>query len=174
MIEYSFKLDDDTEMKFSVDPDRTEPLVDPASAPEWCNLDYEKCSNCPLDAAAYPYCPLAANIYNIVQRFDGLNSYDEITVEVVTEQVLDELADLVVDREKNVRAVVEAIAIDLHGSRQATGFGVALVDLPLGLAGVLERVGGGEPGQSSAQNDVASFRHQCGKLSSTVWPSVSN
>ena len=58
----------------------------PKCLPPWTKLEFNQCSNCPLDAAVHPHCPLAANIYNIVQRFDGLNSYDEITVEVVTEQ----------------------------------------------------------------------------------------
>ena len=58
----------------------------PRCLPPWTKLESHQCPNCPLDCAVNPHCPLAANIYNIVQRFDGLNSYDEITVEVVTEQ----------------------------------------------------------------------------------------
>jgi hypothetical protein len=58
----------------------------PECLPPWTKLESHQCPNCPLDATAHPHCPLAANIYNIVQRFDGLNSYDQITVEVVTEQ----------------------------------------------------------------------------------------
>ena len=58
----------------------------PECLPPWTKLDSHQCSICPLDVAAHPYCPLAANIYNIVRRFDGLHSYDAITVEVITEQ----------------------------------------------------------------------------------------
>jgi Domain of unknown function (DUF6901) len=89
VIRYCFQMQDNSraDFKFELTAKNLE-LKDsvPECLPPWTKLASHQCSNCPLDAAAHPYCPLAANIYNIVQRFDGLNSYDEITVEVVTEQ----------------------------------------------------------------------------------------
>jgi hypothetical protein len=86
MIEYSFKLDDETEMKFSVDPDRTEPLVDPASAPDWCKLDYEKCSNCPLDSSEHPQCPAAVDASDLLDRFTSMLSFHKADVTVETDE----------------------------------------------------------------------------------------
>ena len=88
-IRYCFRLPDNTleDFKFELNPRNLEFGGSlPKCLPSWTKLEFQQCANCPLDAVAQPHCPLAANIYNIVQRFDGLNSYDEITVEVVTEQ----------------------------------------------------------------------------------------
>ncbi len=89
VIRYCFRLPNNSreDFKFELNAKNLELKGRvPKCLPPWTKLEFNQCSNCPLDAAAHPHCPLAANIYNIVQRFDGLNSYDEITVEVVTEQ----------------------------------------------------------------------------------------
>ncbi len=89
VIRYSFQMPDKSraDFKFELNAKNLE-LMDRALQylPPWTKLESHQCPNCPLDVTAHPYCPLAANIHNIVQRFDALNSYDEITVEVVTEQ----------------------------------------------------------------------------------------
>ena len=89
VIRYDFQLPDNSRetFKFELNAKNLELKGSiPQSLPPWAKLDYLQCSNCPLDAAEHPYCPLAASIFNIVQRFDGLNSYDAITLEVVTDQ----------------------------------------------------------------------------------------
>jgi len=89
VIRYDFQLPDNSReaFKFELNAKNLEFKGSvPKSLPPWTQLEYHQCANCPLDAGAHPHCPLAANIHNIVQRFDGLNSYDEIAVEVVTEQ----------------------------------------------------------------------------------------
>ena len=89
VIRYDFQLPDNSReaFKFELNAKNLELKGGvPKSLPPWTQLEYHQCANCPLDDAAHPYCPLAANIHNIVQRFDGLNSYDQITVEVVTDQ----------------------------------------------------------------------------------------
>jgi hypothetical protein len=58
----------------------------PAQLPGWAKLDSHQCPNCTLDVVAHSYCPLAANIVNIVRRFDGLASYDKIKLDVITEE----------------------------------------------------------------------------------------
>ena len=56
----------------------------PVCPPAWTKLDFHQCPNCPLDIAAHPFCPLAANLVNIVNRMETLISYDEIRVDVIT------------------------------------------------------------------------------------------
>ncbi len=89
VIRYCFRMPDNSheEFRFELNAENLEyggNLLQ--GLPPWTKLEFHQCSNCPLDARVHPHCPLAANIHNIVQRFDGLNSFDEITVEVVTEQ----------------------------------------------------------------------------------------
>ena len=58
----------------------------PKVLPEWAKLDFYQCSNCPLDVREHPYCPMAANLVNIVNRFDSLLSYNEIHLVVTTKE----------------------------------------------------------------------------------------
>ena len=88
-IQYCFRLSDSSseDFKLELNP-RTLELVDniPGSLPDWSKLNYNQCPHCPLDINTDPYCPLAANIVNIVNRFDGLISYDKIRVDVITQE----------------------------------------------------------------------------------------
>ena len=89
VIRYSFQMSDNTckEFKLELNPIDLELRGNiPEHLPAWAKLDFHQCSNCPLDVIAHPHCPLAANIVNVVQRFDGLRSYDTITVEVIAEE----------------------------------------------------------------------------------------
>ncbi|MBW2441420.1 MAG: hypothetical protein JRH12_13160 [Deltaproteobacteria bacterium] len=89
VIRYCFRMPDNSreDFRFELNAENLEFRGNLTEGlPPWTKLEFHQCANCPLDAAAHPHCPLAINIYNIVQRLDGLNSYDEITVEVVTKQ----------------------------------------------------------------------------------------
>ena len=91
VIRYGFQMPDQSRenFKFELSANNLELQGSiPRCLPPWTKLEFHKCPNCPLEPAKHSHCPLAANIYNIVQRFDGLNSYDEITVEVATRQRL--------------------------------------------------------------------------------------
>jgi hypothetical protein len=52
--------------------------------PPWTKLDFHQCPNCPLTPVTHPHCPLAAQLVDIVRRFEGLISYSEIQVDVMT------------------------------------------------------------------------------------------
>lgn len=54
--------------------------------PEWSRLDYRQCPHCPLCAQQYPHCPLMASISGIVIHFSNIISYDEIFLEVETQE----------------------------------------------------------------------------------------
>lgn len=89
VIEYCFRLPDNSSEDFKLELNaRNLELTGniPQSLPTWAKLDFHQCPHCPLDVGTDPYCPLAANIVNIVQRFDGLISYDKIRVDVITRE----------------------------------------------------------------------------------------
>ena len=48
---------------------------------EWAELDYYKCSHCPLDMKTHPICPLADVLDDIVTKLDE-HSYDTVLVKV--------------------------------------------------------------------------------------------
>jgi hypothetical protein len=89
VIQYCFRLPDHSseDFKLELDPRNLELTGNiPQSLPTWTELDFHQCPHCPLEVVTDPYCPLAANLVNIVQRFDGLISYDKIRVDVITQE----------------------------------------------------------------------------------------
>ena len=89
VIQYRFRMPDNSREDFKLELNASNlELVGnlPEQLPEWTKLDLHQCSNCPLDILTNPHCPLAANIANIVRRFDGLTSYDKIKLDVITEE----------------------------------------------------------------------------------------
>jgi len=88
-IEYKFTLakGDEKTFKISLDPASLNLIADKhVTYPEWTKLNYEKCSNCPLDPAQHASCPVAINIFEMVSSFKDLTSYDEVDVTVVTDE----------------------------------------------------------------------------------------
>lgn len=49
--------------------------------PEWCELEYKKCDNCPLNPEEYPYCPLALKLIPFVEM-ESCVSFDKVTCRV--------------------------------------------------------------------------------------------
>ena len=89
VIKYCFRFPDNSseEFKLELNPLNLELTGNiPQSLPEWTKLDFHQCPHCPLDVDTDFYCPLAANIVNIVLRFNGLISYDKIWVDVITQE----------------------------------------------------------------------------------------
>jgi hypothetical protein len=88
-IQYCFRLPDNSseDFKLELHPQKLELAGNiPQSLPDWSKLNFHQCPHCPLDIITDPFCPLAANIVNIVKRFDGLISYDQIRVDVITQE----------------------------------------------------------------------------------------
>jgi hypothetical protein len=54
--------------------------------PAWTELERNKCSNCPLDAATTPYCPAARGAAAVCETFKDSPSYTIAETEVVTEE----------------------------------------------------------------------------------------
>lgn len=52
--------------------------------PEWTELSVHQCPHCPLDSTKIVRCPVAANIADIIKRFDSIVSHKKVKVEVTT------------------------------------------------------------------------------------------
>lgn len=81
---YIFKFQDNQikEYRLRLDP-VTLGLIREASDQEpadWTRLEYEQCACCPLKTDAYPRCPIAVNIMELVQAFKDVFSYHDCNV----------------------------------------------------------------------------------------------
>ncbi len=88
-IKYYFLLENGEKKSFvfqldPLDPERPENLD--ADHPEWTRLDFHQCPICPYDPEERVYCPLAVNLVDIIQRFDGLLSYEKVYLRVVSKE----------------------------------------------------------------------------------------
>jgi len=88
-IAYDFRFQDGTEKKFDIQINKENLLLMADrqwDLPAWTSLEYKQCSNCPLDKALHPHCPIAANLTGIVQEFRGATSKDNVDVTVVVKE----------------------------------------------------------------------------------------
>ena len=80
---YQFDFPDGHQKQFRVDFDnkslRSE-LPDGSQYPDWTQLEFNQCLNCPLTSEDYLYCPLAVNLVPIIYWCKDLASYDEVDV----------------------------------------------------------------------------------------------
>lgn len=60
----------------------TEPLPD--DLPEWTELSFHQCRNCPLKPEQHRSCPLAGRLSQVVRKFDDVLSHDAVHVEILT------------------------------------------------------------------------------------------
>ena len=88
-IRYCFTLPDGSKQIFELQLSKENlELVGnaPQTLPSWTSLDYHQCPNCPLTVDTHPNCPLAVNLVNVVKPFTSLLSYNEVHVEIKTEE----------------------------------------------------------------------------------------
>ena len=89
IIQYLFSKADNSRENFLFELDAGTLTLEskiPEDLPVWTALDFFQCPNCPFDVSAYPQCPLAVNLVDVVNRFEDLISYDEIRVDIITEE----------------------------------------------------------------------------------------
>jgi hypothetical protein len=106
-IYYNFTFEDDSEELFhlQIDPQKFELVHNiPETLPEWTQLTFHQCPHCPLDPETHPHCPLAANIVNIVAKFNQFLPYEKTHLDVITE-----------DRKMSQDATVQAAVGSLMG-----------------------------------------------------------
>jgi len=88
-IRYCFRFEDDTQEIFNLELDAYNLEIvgnAPAILPQWTNLDFHQCPHCPLSTNTHPNCPLCVNLANVVRRFDSVLSYDQVHLDVITEE----------------------------------------------------------------------------------------
>lgn len=72
---------------FDLDGDSFEMMNKPiANPPPWTELGFKQCSHCPLKIEEHTHCPLALQLYDVIERFHATRSIDEVKLEVVTEE----------------------------------------------------------------------------------------
>jgi hypothetical protein len=87
VFHYRLTSPDGAVRTFTVPLDRNNlQLIQPArtSFPEWTNLSFHKCPNCPLSEAASPQCPAAVSLIDVVDAFRSSQSIEEVAVDVET------------------------------------------------------------------------------------------
>lgn len=50
--------------------------------PEWTLLTFHQCPNCPLDPDGHVRCPVAKNLVEVFEFFQGFKSFDEVNVTI--------------------------------------------------------------------------------------------
>jgi hypothetical protein len=88
VITYCFNFEDGKDETFVIRLDR-ETLdftdVEVNDVPEWAELSYNKCTNCPLSETDNKYCPVALNLNHLTERFSTIFSHESVSVSVTTE-----------------------------------------------------------------------------------------
>lgn len=88
-ITYCFKLGGGREELFRLQIDSaTLELIDDETKPlpEWAALDFHQCPNCPHTTQADSHCLVAKKLAPVIERFNDICSYDEIDLEVITDE----------------------------------------------------------------------------------------
>ena len=54
--------------------------------PFWTALEFHQCPHCPHDKESVQHCPVAMGLTGIIDRFEKIFSFDELNLEVITNQ----------------------------------------------------------------------------------------
>jgi hypothetical protein len=84
-IEYLFKFEDGNHLAFKVDSSVKRVPLD-KEYPKWVQLGCYQCSNCPLKVEDSPLCPVAFELYELVDKNKDKLSYETARVEVKMEE----------------------------------------------------------------------------------------
>ena len=82
---YSWKDGGKANFRLDLDEDSIALLNDlPSELPEWTELEYYKCMNCPLDSDQIAHCPAATSFIPVINHFRGVDSNIEMEVETIS------------------------------------------------------------------------------------------
>ena len=87
--EYKFKFDDNTEKVFEINLDeQTLDLIQEPkdSYPEWTELAFYKCDNCPFNENKTKYCPLSVSLIEVIDFLGSKISYTEVNMEIISKE----------------------------------------------------------------------------------------
>lgn len=88
-IVYRFRSDEGLDELFRIDmhPETLEPIGNVQDVlPRWAKLGENQCPNCTLNESDTEYCPAAAHLVNLVQRFNQVLSHETVDVDVITKE----------------------------------------------------------------------------------------
>ena len=86
-IDYEFILSKEKRKHYQIllDPETISILHSgQTTLPAWTKLAYQQCEACPLDPGVHSHCPIAVNIFQIVEEFKDMISYTECLVRCTT------------------------------------------------------------------------------------------
>ncbi|WP_447748024.1 DUF6901 family protein [Pseudomonas nicosulfuronedens] len=83
-IEYRITLDDEHEFSYRIELERHYDPQVAAEAPRWTRLDYNRCSNCPLNPGQNSHCPAAVDLHRVIEDFRGLPAFKKVAIQVRT------------------------------------------------------------------------------------------
>lgn len=85
-FEYTFKNENDSwTMDIELDPQTLNILKNnemTSALPPWTEMSFCQCSNCPFSQEDVPHCPVAVNLYNLVEKTKNMISCSRIQVTV--------------------------------------------------------------------------------------------
>jgi hypothetical protein len=88
-IKYRLLLNNGTEKVFDIKLNSTSAEYIskmPPELPQWTELDFHKCPNCPLDPTVNMFCPAAISSMELIEFFKDLPSIEPVCLRVETEQ----------------------------------------------------------------------------------------
>lgn len=62
--------------------DLVQPVREEEPTPEWTQLGFSKCRNCPLSESEYKHCPTARALVDVVEFFSALPSFQEAKISI--------------------------------------------------------------------------------------------
>jgi len=86
---YQFKFEDGQEILYEInlDPETLELITPKAEIyPDWTNLEFQQCPNCPLDKKQNQQCPVAKNSIQVIDVFGQMNSIAKVNLKITSEQ----------------------------------------------------------------------------------------
>lgn len=88
VYQYEFHFPDKTCKQYTLRIDgQTLNMINPRHSkglPEWTQLPYHQCPNCPLKTKNHPHCPVAVNLMDIIEDFGPVSSIEEVTTKVTS------------------------------------------------------------------------------------------
>ncbi len=88
VIKYFFQLKNLDKKEFKLELDKTTlnlHFPEKEVLPKWVDLNFFKCTNCPLDEKTNPNCPAAVSMIDVIEFFSKFVSFEEAYIEVETE-----------------------------------------------------------------------------------------
>lgn len=81
---FSFSPDDIREFVIRLDEETLNLIPQKISKDPWTKLSCCKCSVCPLDEKDNPYCPVAVNLFDLIDFFKNMSSCQQVDISLIT------------------------------------------------------------------------------------------